>query len=451
MNRLRPVIWSKGTLLSPQHLQAQDRFIESTLQFRVQALQPNAWGFLSLQINHESLAAGEFALAEASGIFPDGLLFDFPASEPAPASIPLADAFAPDQDCVDLYLAIPNYRMPGVNVSIAERKTDSRLLAEVLTVRDENTGLSERPVQVARKNFRILTGADSRKECSALHAARVRRTESGLLQLDPRFVPPMLNFASSEFLRTIARQLVEILAAKSSLLSGVRRQKNLNLAEFGAADIASFWLLYTVNLHYPEFQHLFETRNGHPERLYEAMLSLAGCLTTFSTKVHPRDLPPYRHDDLSGCFGALDEIVRLLLETVVPSNFVSLPLKLSQPSIYSTALDDDKYLAGTRFFLAVSSEMNQADLISKAPYLFKVCSANHIEHLVRQALPGMALTHQPKPPGSIPVKLNYQYFSLNQAGLAWEAVLRARNLAVYAPGDFPSPQMELIILLPEAA
>jgi type VI secretion system protein ImpJ len=94
--------------------------------------------------------------------------------------------------------------------------------------------------------------------------------------------------------------------------------------------------------------------------------------------------------------------------------------------------------------------MNQADLISKAPYLLKVCSANHIEHLIRQALPGVPLTHIPTPPGAIPVKLNYQYFSLNQSGVAWEAIGRARNLAVYVPGDFPSAQLELIILLPEA-
>ena len=29
MKRLQPVVWQKGTLLTPQHLQIQDRFIES--------------------------------------------------------------------------------------------------------------------------------------------------------------------------------------------------------------------------------------------------------------------------------------------------------------------------------------------------------------------------------------------------------------------------------------
>ena len=84
------------------------------------------------------------------------------------------------------------------------------------------------------------------------------------------------------------------------------------------------------------------------------------------------------------------------------------------------------------------------------PIFAAVCSANHIEHLVSHALPGVPLTHVPRPPSAIPVKLNQQYFSLSQSGVAWEAIIRARNLAAYAPGDFPSPQMELIILLPHA-
>jgi len=450
MNQLQPVIWTKGTFLGPQHLQIQDRFLESSLRFRLQSLISNPWGFLKIQVKQEALAAGEFALAEAAGIFPDGLLFDFPSSDPEPPSIPLKDAIGPDQDAVDVYLAIPNYRQAGLNVSIAEKKADTRYLADVISVRDENSGRGEKAVQVARKNYRYLTGNDTRQECSSRCVARVRRTEAGIFQLDPQFIPPLLDFSASDYLCTIARRLVEILAAKSSILSGVRRQKNLSLADFGTADIAQFWLLYSVNSHFPEFNHLFETRHGHPERLYQAMLSLAGCLTTFSPKINPRDLPVYRHDNPTECFATLDEIVRTLLETVVPSNFVSLPLKLVQPAIYATALADDKYLSGTRLYLAVSAEMSQADLISKAPYLLKVCSANHIEHLVRQALPGAALTHVPKPPGAIPVKLNHQYFSINQSGVAWEAVVRARNLAVYVPADFPSPQLELIILLPEA-
>ena len=80
----------------------------------------------------------------------------------------------------------------------------------------------------------------------------------------------------------------------------------------------------------------------------------------------------------------------------------------------------------------------------------QVCSASHIQHLVEHALPGVPLTHIQRPPSVIPVKMNYQYFSLSQSGGAWESIVRARNFAAYVPEDFPSPQIELIVLFPQA-
>jgi type VI secretion system protein ImpJ len=135
---------------------------------------------------------------------------------------------------------------------------------------------------------------------------------------------------------------------------------------------------------------------------------------------------------------------------VVPTNVVSLALTQIQNSIYATALADEKYLANTRMYLAVSAENAEDEIIKRVPQLLKVCSATHIDHLVKQALPGIQLKHLSSPPSAIPVKLKYQYFSLNQSGGAWEAVKRARNLAAYVPSDFPNPQLELIILLPQA-
>jgi type VI secretion system protein ImpJ len=134
----------------------------------------------------------------------------------------------------------------------------------------------------------------------------------------------------------------------------------------------------------------------------------------------------------------------------VPTNLISLPLKLVQDSIYATAIDHDKYLVNTRMYLAVSAETSEENIIRKVPQLVKVCSATHIEHLVRQALPGLQVRHLPNPPSAIPVKLKYQYFALNQSGAAWEAINRARNFAAFVPGELPNPTLELIILLPQA-
>jgi type VI secretion system protein ImpJ len=431
-------------------LQIQDRFAESTLQFRLEALSFRPWGFSELQVDQEALAGGLLAITRARGLFPDGLPFDIPSSDPAPPPKPLGSYFEGRTEPGKAYLAVPLYREHGLNLSVAGQNADTRYVAGVETVRDETRQQSEKPIQVARKNFRLLLEGEVSQGTSALSLARISRTESGVLQFDPLFVPPLLDISASGYLISIVRRLVEIVSARSSMLSGMRRQKSQSLAEFTSADIANFWLLYTINTHLPLLRHLYESKHGHPEGLFAEMLALAGALTTFSLQVHPRDLAAYDHDNLGTCFGDLDRTLRLLLETVIPSNFVSLTLKPVRPSIYATSLDEDKYLVNTKMYLAVSAEMGEADLISKAPQLIKVCSANHIEHLVQHALPGLQLTHVPTPPSAIPMKLNFQYFSLNQAGMAWEAIGRARNLAAYVPGDIQNPQLELIILLPQA-
>lgn len=450
MRQLQPIIWAKGTFLTPQHLQTQDRFIESTFQFRLEALNFRPWGFCELRIRLEALAEGNFAIGTAVGIFPDGLAFDIPNSDAAPPPRPLAAFFEAQQESVDVYLAIPSERDHGLNVSVNKHGADTRFLAEVEDIRDENTGMNEKPVQIARKNFRILLEGESREGSSTLRIARIKRSAAGSFEIDSTFVPPLLSIAANDYLVSLIRRLVEILAAKSSILAGMRRQKSSNLADFTSGDIANFWLLYTVNIHFPVLRHIYETRKGHPDMAFRTLLSLAGALTTFSMKISPRDLPTYQHDNLSECFTNLDEKVRELLETVVPSNYVTLPLKLVQPSVYATTIDDDKYFVGTKMYLAVTSEMDQADIIKRVPQLIKVGAASQIEHLVRQALPGIQMTHMPKPPGAVPIKLNYQYFALNQSGPAWDSIGKARNLGAYVPGDIPKPQLELVILLPQA-
>ena len=329
MRQLQPVIWAKGTFLTPQHLQAQERFIESTLEFRLEALSFRPWGFHELLFNEEALGEGNLAISRAAGIFPDGLPFEIPDSDPGPPPKPFVPFFEPDQQTLDVYLAIPHYRDRGLNIAVKSRGADARYQAEVETLRDENTGLNEKPIQIARKNFRLLTEAESREGCSAMRVARVKRTAAGTFQIDSDFVPPLIDVAASEHLLSILRRLVEILAAKSSILAGGRRQRSQSLADFTAADVANFWLLYTVNSYLPLLRHIHETRRGHPERVFSTLIGLAGALTTFSMNIQPRDLPLYSHDELSGCFSDLDEKLRALLETVVPSNFVALPLKLA--------------------------------------------------------------------------------------------------------------------------
>lgn len=450
MRQLQKVLWSRGVLLSPQHLQLQDRFLEELLGFQLASVSFFPWGFRTLEIDREALAGGTLSLVAASGLLPDGLAFDMPGADAAPPPRPLEEDWTGDRTALDIYLAIPEYRPGGRNVSLVAADRGTRFVSEVALRRDENTGLAEKPIQLARKNFRLLTEVDALEGSSALPVARVVRHDTGEFRLDPHFVPPLLDIGASDYLMSLARRMVEILSARSATLSGARRQRGQGLADFGVADIANFWLLYTVNTHLPRFRHIFEVRRGHPADLFDALLALGGALTTFSTAVHPRSFPGYDHADLGGCFTRLDATVRELLETVVPANHVALPLREVEPAIHATAIEQETWLAAPQFYLAVTASMKQDELLRKVPQLFKVSSGDRVPQLIRQALPGVRLRHVPDPPGAIPVKLSYQYFQLERTGDDWDAITRARNLAVYVPSDFPDPALELLILLPRA-
>jgi type VI secretion system protein ImpJ len=447
MRQLQPVLWSKGTLLTPQHLQIHDRFLESLLSFRLDALGYRSWGFSSLEIDRATLASGDFAIRSASGIFPDGLLFDIPSADQAPGPRPVV--FGKDERQVDMHLAVPAYRAGARNVSGNSDGADVRFIAEAVLVRDETTGGSERSLLVARKNLRFLTSSEIRSGTPSIRIARIQKGQGEVLQLDPEFVPPLLRISASEFLISVLRRLVEILSAKSSELSGARRRRNLSLAEFSASDIANFWLLYTVNSSLPEIRHVFETQRGHPEHVFRVLSTLAGALTTFSSKVRPGDLPVYQHEDLGSCFKVLDGQIRMLLDTVVRGNTVSVPFRLTQPSMYSAALENEKYLRDAKLYLAVNADMAAADLIRKTPQLVKLCSTPNLNYLVKQSLPGIPLRFVREAASLIPVKLNYQYFSIDQHGALWDAVVRSRSIGAHVPGEFANAQLELLIVLQE--
>ena len=105
-NRHR-VVWSKGMFLNPQHFQAQDQYVEDTLQFRFAATSYCNWGVTTLEIDSEALVNGVVRVTEASGILPDGLAFRMPDVDQLPPSRELGDFFRPTDKQLDVYLAIP--------------------------------------------------------------------------------------------------------------------------------------------------------------------------------------------------------------------------------------------------------------------------------------------------------------------------------------------------------
>jgi type VI secretion system protein ImpJ len=135
------------------------------------------------------------------------------------------------------------------------------------------------------------------------------------------------------------------------------------------------------------------------------------------------------------------------METVIPSRFVPVPLNLRDRFVWSGSVTEDQYFRNSQFYLAVSAKMGIDDIIRKVPQLVKVSAQDDIERIMVNALPGLTLRHTPVPPPAIPMKLENQYFSLNQGGPLWDAIMLSRQIGVHAPGEIEDPKMEILIVL----
>ena len=452
MKRQSRVVWTKGMFLSPQHFQAQDLYFEDLIQSRFAASNFANYGVTDLRIDADSVANGFFKLVSARGVLPDGESFDMPGSDELPAGRQFAQTWPAGEETLDVYLSLPERRLNARNVTLPGQKDgssgppDTRYTSETKLLPDDNQGADERPVQLGKKTFRLLFGTEFRDGYSSLRIAQLERSATGVPLLRPSFVAPCLDLASSEYLMGLLRRQVEILLTNSATLSGSRRATGKASASFSASEIDKFWQLHTFNSHLPELKHIYNTRHGHPEIAYVAMLRLAGALSTFAQEGGPGGLPDYDHDDLGPCFQKLEARIRDLMGIIIPANFFAIPLTFTDRYIWVGSIDDDSLFKKGQFYLAVSAKMGAGDLITKVPQYLKIAAPDDLDRLVRTAVSGIGLRHTQVVPQAIPTRLENQYFQINQTGPLWERIMLTRRIGVHAPGEIVEPKMEVVVV-----
>jgi len=264
---------------------------------------------------------------------------------------------------------------------------------------------------------------------------------------DPTHVPPCLNLSASERLTTMLERLVGILEEKSAVVTQEQQTGGTFQTGMSARHVAQFWFLHAINSSLTPLRHILLAKHRHPEELFREMSRLSGALCTFSLDSSPRSLPAYNHYDSGSGFAYLEDHIVRHLEIIVPSQAVVIPLKAAARYFFEGEIRDQRCLGRSRWILGVRSPVGEADVISKTLQFVKVCSSQFVPELVKRALPGLTLNHMQVPPSAISAKVDSQYFVITRSGPCWEHIMRTRNIGVYVPGDLPTPEIELIVLL----
>lgn len=440
------VMWSEGMFLLPQHFQQQDQFHLHQQAELGHRIGPFTWGVQELAFDTDALALGVLQLRRAKLVFPDGTLFDAPHTDPLPASRDLKSVLDNETEGV-VYIALRDVQAYAPNCrDEANPRVLTRFREDSAEVADFNVGTGETMLGSLCLNAVLMFEGDDLDGHTFCPVGRLKRNSVGSFSLDENFVPPSLHIEAASLPVALIRRLLGILQAKSDALMTQRRERGGRVAEFGTGDVASFWLLQTVNRAYPLFRHLLTHPRLHVERLYLALAELAASLATFSMDGELADIPEYDHANPALSLVKLESMVRELLDTVIANRYVPITLDKLKQSYYVGRLHDTRLL-DAEFYISVHADMPGAALLESVPRAFKVGSPDDIEVVVNTALPGVRLQHAPRVPSAIPVRLDNHYFALEPQGRMFERMMAAQAIAFYVPSGFPNLQLELMAVL----
>lgn len=447
MRLLNRVAWSEGLLMAPQHMQCADAYHESLLATRLQAIAPDCWGVLRIEVDTQALGRGALQLTRFIGILPDGTCLELSAGSPdLPASRALQEHFPHTRASLPVYLALPRERA-GVDNFAIDAAGATRYRVGQLPAHDLSGGDDTVDVPVARPAPMLLLGEEARQDMVSVQVLELVRADAGTFVVSDPFIPPCLRVDASAFLMAALRRLLQAMTTRQRTLSEGRRQRSGSQVEFRAEEVTSFLMLGAINSYLPSLQHVVDSGDMPPRQAYLLLTQLAGMLSTFAVDVDPCAFPKYRYDDLRGTFEELFARIMSMLNATIDERCVSIALEGDGAGMYRGALESRAELFEcTRFFLAVKTDMPEEQTASQLPQLSKVASWQDVQNILSAATPGARVQVDYQPPPEVPIKAGLLYFALDTSNAYWRNIMADRQLAVYLPPLFDPPQTTVQLL-----
>ena len=433
------VIWTEGMFLQPQHLQQHDRFLAQQAQMRFAATSAYGWGHLTLALDSAALSLGKVAISSASGVMPDGLAFDIPGQDPAPAALDVP-ADARDQ-LVVLAISLQRAGVAETDAESAAGSMPPRFRSAEVEVGDSNaSGQRVAPLQIGRMNLRIVLARDAGEGVATIGLCKVveRRADNKLV-LDAAYIPPCLDCAGNELLAARMRDLHGMLHQRGEALAARLAQPG----RAGVGEIADFLMLELINRNEPLLAQQRQASLLHPKDFYYYLAGLVGELATFREGRRPGTLPPYAHDSPAICFAPLVDELRQSLSAVMEQTAIPIELQDRKYGVRVAMIPDVELQRSAQFVLAVTAQIPGDALRARFPTQVKIGTVERIRDLVNLQLPGVLLRPLPVAPRQIPYHAGFTYFELETRGNEmWKQLEASGGLALHVAGDFPGLEME---------
>lgn len=431
------VNWHEGLFLQPQHFQAWDRHWSERVAETSRWVLPHAYGLREIAINSAALQAGFFQLDSLQAITPTGSLLNIAGGQIERVDLRQFDQTANGSRAhtLDIFAGVPRLRLGASNVhrDSAAPANGSRYTTELCEVPDEVDASSIQSVELRRPNIQILLGEQNRAGYDSLAIARLRRSQDGnSLELDPNFIPPLLDCGAWSGMRTqILSPLSDLLLRASEQAAELLADGSSTLQVNSPLKLTQMVALQSVNPAAAVLRQIAVSNGVHPQTAYHELIRTAASLDILQPARSCQLLPKYDHEDLGPIFKQLKETIIQSL-TLLERKPYSQRFLVGTDSGMQTPIELPKNAEKAQWFIGVYKGNVPSELLSHLldNLDWKFGSVRQVDELYTSRSPGIDLEPSTELPPVLPSGKEWAFFRISQTSPAWQDALETQSIAL---------------------
>jgi len=321
----QPIQWFEGMLLSPQHFQQQNAYVEQLLFHQLQRVSPYFYGFLSLSFTPGTVTDNKLQIAEANAVMPDGTVINYDQKEQLQAGGEDANSVLLEYDLQELDKGLPAKKPFFLYLAIARQvgacasdtDTDTKRYESINTgkVMDQNQAQNQVDLIRLKPRLQLLSKAERTPNYSYLPVARLQKNHDGSFQR-LAYTPPMLAMTSSLKLSPAYSSIGHELGSCINLLKNKAKELRSNFLEKSSSNLPltheQKQVLYHLSHQLPAIEVMLHSHKTHPYDMYLATVRLASSLSILKEDILPGDYKTYNHYHLDGIFAPIFKELKAL-------------------------------------------------------------------------------------------------------------------------------------------
>ncbi|MDR1241857.1 MAG: type VI secretion system baseplate subunit TssK [Deltaproteobacteria bacterium] len=436
MNGHRPVFWTQGLFLHPQHFQAGDDELQRHITpFRQYGL-PYFWGVRRLAWRDAAIE-GALEIERLEAVFPSGAVVNAPYDASLPPLALSGDWPLPDKaGTLYLGLALPN--SAGNNAAPAGAYSGTRFIYSETPEQMPDVYGTAPAAPVQRLAYAPVLVRDVDLEhypdFERFPIALVRRIGERI-ELDPYFIPPLLCLDASARLAGLVQEIQDMALSCAGRLAGYK-----NTESGGSADLAfmiNFTTLGVLNRHIPLLAHLRSGPNTHPWHIHGALRQFAGELSTFFDDVDclgrsaaSDGFADYLHENPQASFETLCSLLRKFLNDLGLGASKTLVLK-PEPPYFTAEIPENFFSPACKYWLSIRCDSLTESMAENFPRFSKLGTPDRLNTIIAKAVSGVPLTRlRSAPPGFIQ-KATAAWYSIDAGHPFWQNIVKQSRLSLF--------------------